>query len=396
MPEAFYEPDGDGFRATELTRGPWDPGAQHAGPPAALIGREIERLEDAAEFQVGRITFEILRPVPIGAAPRRGQDRAARAAGAAGRGDPARRATASCDAGPGLADPHRAARRCPPTSPTRRAAARPRGRARSRISSPPARRSATTRRWSGARSAAASSSRARPRSGCGSAPAGRGEEPSPLQRTLVIADVGNGISAVLDWRRYLFINVDLTVHLERMPEGEWVCVDAVTRPAPERRRQRRVGALRPRAGGSAAPSRRCCSPSASGRQRSVPGRDRRRSPLPTTAIAGREQERALVVGERRGDPCQRRAEADSGVEEGGEGAERRTAPRLGHALDDDQRERGVEQREGRAHRQRAGERDRQAVGDADRRQADRLGQRRARPPPAPGRPGPGGRRRPAG
>ncbi len=57
-----------------------------------------------------------------------------------------------------------------------------------------------------------------------------GEEPSSLQRVLVAADVGNGISAVLDWREYLFINVDLTVHLERMPEGEWVCVDAVTLP----------------------------------------------------------------------------------------------------------------------------------------------------------------------
>ena len=56
------------------------------------------------------------------------------------------------------------------------------------------------------------------------------EEPSPLQRTMVIADVGNGISAVLDPREFLFINVDLTVHLERMPEGEWVCVDAETRP----------------------------------------------------------------------------------------------------------------------------------------------------------------------
>jgi len=57
-----------------------------------------------------------------------------------------------------------------------------------------------------------------------------GEEPTPLQRTLVAADVGNGISAVLDWQRYLFINVDLSVHLERLPEGEWVCVDAVTLP----------------------------------------------------------------------------------------------------------------------------------------------------------------------
>jgi Thioesterase-like superfamily len=57
-----------------------------------------------------------------------------------------------------------------------------------------------------------------------------GEAPSPLQRTLVAADVGNGISAVLDWSRFLFINVDLSVYLERMPEGEWVCVDAVTLP----------------------------------------------------------------------------------------------------------------------------------------------------------------------
>ena len=59
-----------------------------------------------------------------------------------------------------------------------------------------------------------------------------GEEPTPLQRALVAADVGNGISAVLDWREYVFVNVDLTVHFERMPEGEWVCVDAVTRPQP--------------------------------------------------------------------------------------------------------------------------------------------------------------------
>jgi len=57
-----------------------------------------------------------------------------------------------------------------------------------------------------------------------------GEEPSPLQRTLIAADVGNGISAAVDFRRFLFVNVDLTVQLERLPEGEWVCVDALTLP----------------------------------------------------------------------------------------------------------------------------------------------------------------------
>ena len=59
-----------------------------------------------------------------------------------------------------------------------------------------------------------------------------GEEPTPLQRVLVAADSGNGVSATLDWARYLFINVDLTVHLIEPPAGEWVCLDAITIPEP--------------------------------------------------------------------------------------------------------------------------------------------------------------------
>jgi Thioesterase-like superfamily len=55
------------------------------------------------------------------------------------------------------------------------------------------------------------------------------EPPSPLVRALVAADTGNGVSAELDFRVHLFINTELTVHLFREPEGEWVCLDAVTR-----------------------------------------------------------------------------------------------------------------------------------------------------------------------
>jgi hypothetical protein len=55
-----------------------------------------------------------------------------------------------------------------------------------------------------------------------------GEEPSPLERLMVAADAGNGVSAALDWRRFLFINTELSVHILRPPEGEWVCLDAVT------------------------------------------------------------------------------------------------------------------------------------------------------------------------
>ena len=55
-----------------------------------------------------------------------------------------------------------------------------------------------------------------------------GEGPSPLQRVLVAADSGNGISAMLPFDRFLFINLDLSVHLAREPRGDQVCLDART------------------------------------------------------------------------------------------------------------------------------------------------------------------------
>jgi hypothetical protein len=232
VPEAFYERDGDRYRATELTRGPWDPGSQHAGPPSALIGRQIEQLPEAAEFQVGRLTFEILRPVPIGPVAveaevvrpgRRVQMVEASLSGEDG--EPLVRArgwrirTAALDLPAAITDLGD-----PPPGPEQG-------------SEPEFFRTGqdvgyhTAMEW---RSLKGGFLEAGPatfwmRQIC---PLVEGEDPSPLQRTLVIADVGNGISAVLDPRQYLFINVDLTVHLERMPEGEWICVDAVTRPRP--------------------------------------------------------------------------------------------------------------------------------------------------------------------
>jgi len=59
-----------------------------------------------------------------------------------------------------------------------------------------------------------------------------GEAPSPLQRALVAADSGNGVSFALDVQRYTFVNPDLTVHLHRLPEGEWIGLDATTRAEP--------------------------------------------------------------------------------------------------------------------------------------------------------------------
>jgi len=230
--EAFYEPDGDRYLATELTRGPWDPGAQHAGPPAALLGREIELLEDAAEFQVGRITFEILRSVPI--APLRVSARVLRpgrrvqlveATLSDEAGEPLMRASAwRIRTAPVDLPPEALGEQSPPPGPEQGSEVEffPTGQDAGYHTAMECRfveggflEPGPAMVWMRMRF-----------------PLVAGEEPSPLQRTLVAADVGNGVSATLDYRSYLFINVDLTVHLERMPEGEWVCVDAVTLPQP--------------------------------------------------------------------------------------------------------------------------------------------------------------------
>jgi hypothetical protein len=228
--EAFYERDGELFRATELTRGPWDPEAQHAGPPAALLGYALEGLPEADEFQCGRVTFEILRSVPI--APVRVEARVVR---------PGRRVQlveAELSDAEGEALMLARAWRIrtgkveipaealvpsqPPPSPEEGAAS---------TFFPTGQEHGYHTAWE-ARFVAGGFTEPGPATVWlrMRQPLVAGEEPTPLQRTLVVADVGNGISASLDFRRFLFINVDLTVQLERMPAGEWIGADAVTLP----------------------------------------------------------------------------------------------------------------------------------------------------------------------
>ena len=231
MPEAFYVPAGARYESTELTRGPWDPGSQHAGPPCALLGGAMDRAGSLDPGRVARVTFEILRPVPIGALdvkarvvrPGRSVElvEGSLCAGDAeilrARAWRVRSTQLELD-GPALPDELMA----PP------AEAQPRDffptghdvgyhtAMEVRFISGSYMEPGPARAWMRMR-----------------VPLVEGEEPSPLERVLTAADSGNGVSAPLDYRRWLFINADLSVALRRLPRGEWAGLDAVTYAEPD-------------------------------------------------------------------------------------------------------------------------------------------------------------------
>jgi hypothetical protein len=231
VPDAFFSPLApDRFQATELTRGPWDPGLQHAGPPAALLGRAIEGHGDRAGLRVARVTFEIARPVPIAeltvatrtlrggrsvelveATLAAGETEVMRATALRIRIAPDLDLPARLAPGPRLPGPP--AGRVEPFFPTGQevgyhTAMEFRFVAGSFLASGPA----TV--WMRMRH-----------------PLVPDEPPSPLCRVLIAADSGNGVSAALDFRKWRFINPDLTVYLLRHPAGDWVALEAATTAA---------------------------------------------------------------------------------------------------------------------------------------------------------------------
>lgn len=234
-PLAFFLPDGDGFVATEATRGPWSPEHQHGGPPTALLVRAIERHPALAPgMQVARLTVDFLRPVPIARLTCRAE------AVRAGRSVQNLTATLFADGRP-LVRATALLIRTAPVSLGERLP--PEGRAEDRALRPPEEtapfqfpffrdlvgyHTSMETRW------------LRGRFGGGDAavwmrqivPVVEGEVPSPVQRLAVVADSASGVSVAVDPARYTFVNADLTLSLHRLPEGEWIGLDAVTTVEP--------------------------------------------------------------------------------------------------------------------------------------------------------------------
>ena len=226
-PAALYERDGARFVATELTRGPWSPDHQHAGPPAALLARAIEDASGIAAGQTARLSYDILAPVPIAALDvearvLRGGRRVEQIEATLGvDGRPLMRATAwrmRLNDSATITTPA-----APPPAP---GDARASGFDAWPGDDETAYRDALEWRW-------VSGSFSEPGPACVWSrvkyPLVAGEEITPLERLLVMADAASGVSAMLDWHEWLFVNLDLGVHLERPPRGEWMAMDATTR-----------------------------------------------------------------------------------------------------------------------------------------------------------------------
>ncbi len=248
---AFYEPAGGAmyggasYIATPATIGPWSSQAQHGGPPSALAARAIELHEPDPRQRLARVGIDILRPVPIGKISIRTRTvRPGRRVTLVeavleaddqevlhARGWRIERPTGGVpevkDGGP--PDP------LPPADDTDDrddgGGTQPEIFSRQRqgyltmiewrfkpadygvgpaaIQGPDGLRAQVRAAWT------------RPR-----IPLLPDEEPSPMSRTLLVADSGNGVSAALPVSDYTFVNVDLTVIGQRDPVGEWLLLES--------------------------------------------------------------------------------------------------------------------------------------------------------------------------
>jgi hypothetical protein len=216
------------WEPTDAARGPWTPDALHGGPVAALLAHAALPL--VGDLLPVRLTVEILRPVPVRpltvttAVVRPG--RRVRAVTASMVADDQEVATASVIA---IRNAPTAAPEQPPLAP------------------PPGPLTGHPGHFTGNADYEAFHNRGVEHSFVAGdigepgpatdwirlrMPLVAGEAVHPLERVAGAADFGNGISRIVDFEELLFINPDLTIYLHRLPVGEWVCLDAVTRIEP--------------------------------------------------------------------------------------------------------------------------------------------------------------------
>lgn len=227
LPEAYYLPRGDGmFDATRATESPWDPAAQHGGPPSALLAHVLDAVDPRPDLRLARITVEFLGVLPRGRVEVRARvtrpGRRIRMLEGSMRADGREIA---------LARAWQIATRADADVPT------PAGGAVEPVPDGPPHHffgdqlgswgygdSIEWRLAGGVQLGGGHATvwtRVR-------LPLVAGEPLRDVDRAVVIADSVNGVGAALPLERWLFVPPGMTLTLHRYPQGEWVALDART------------------------------------------------------------------------------------------------------------------------------------------------------------------------
>ena len=225
----LFDVDGAAFVPSVYTRSPWSPEFLHGGAAAALLARATERHDVEIPMQIVRMTIDLVRPVPV--LPLTIDIRTIRPGGRVtvvgaeliADGQVCARMTALRVRDDAVTIP--AGTPLPP-DPGPRPGPEESGPHLSEWSFEAFHTHGCEVRYArgGWLEAGPAFAWIRLRK-----PVIAGESPSPVQRLVAAADSGNGVSAALPFDRWLFLNPDVSVHIERKPVGEWIGLDAVTR-----------------------------------------------------------------------------------------------------------------------------------------------------------------------
>jgi len=225
--EALYRIEGDQVLTGPLAAGPWDPTVQHGAAPASLVAWAAEQVPLERPMQVSRITIDLMRPVPVGPLEmkteilrqgRKIQLIAIRLF--AGAVEVVRASVLKVRVAEFKHS--ETAREEPFDLPAPESGRRPESSAKNH--------SGFLGRVS-ARQVKGDLAKPGPAAAWFSieSPIIDGVPTSALMRAAMAADFCNGVSAVVDFERWTFINADSTLSLIRMPIGDWILVDARTR-----------------------------------------------------------------------------------------------------------------------------------------------------------------------
>lgn len=223
MQEAVFRVEGNRVVTSEHAAGPWDPSMQHGGAPSALFVWAAERIPTAQPMQIARLTVDLMRPVPV--APltietevlREGRKIQLSAVRLLAENVEVARATVLKTRTQPVVFPDNLIGEAPldvegPDAGTLDEAGN------------------SSKFIQGLTLRAVSGGFLQPGPGAVWFRANRaiieGAATSQAMRAALAADCSNGVSSVLDFKTWSFINADLTVTFAREPVGDWILLNS--------------------------------------------------------------------------------------------------------------------------------------------------------------------------